>query len=299
MRRRRNERGFVLLMVLLVLVISATVLAATARRCGQDALRAAQAQRQLQWHWGALSIRAAALPRAEQLLLQERDARPDEVVLEARRTLVLGDMRFVVLAADEAAKADANALWRERGSRGLSQTLQALQADASQPIPVRLRPQETADEKSDGAPATFRSLDAVVALPHPRDWVGTDEAEGAALRRRITCWGGGKLNVARADLVVLHEVLAECLTPSQIADLDALRRQPDVEFSLAHASGSLGLTPEQLRQLKSLATDTPGRHSLWIRADGGARSWSRLYVEEDAHDRAADDAQAAERTFDW
>jgi hypothetical protein len=282
-------------MVLLVLVISATVLAATARRCGQDALRAAQAQHQLQWHWGALSVRAAALPRAEQLLLQDRDARPDEVVLEARRTLVLGDMQFAVLVADEAAKADANAVWREHGSRGLAATLDALQEDASRPMTVRLRPQESAD----GDSATFRSLDGLVALTHPRDWMGTNEAEGAALRRRVTCWGGDKLNVARADLAVLREILAECLTPSQIADLDGLRRQPDVGFSLAQASGSLGLTPEQLRQFKSLATDAPGRHSLWIRADGGTRSWYRLYVEENAQDQAADDAQAAERTFDW
>ena len=55
MRPSRRRSGFVLVMVLVVLAIAATVLAATARRSCALALRAGAAQRDLQVRWAATS----------------------------------------------------------------------------------------------------------------------------------------------------------------------------------------------------------------------------------------------------
>src|SRR2546427_7366002 len=64
-----GRRGYVLIVTLALLVLSATVMVGVARMAIRQTSLARQAQDDLQQRWGAGSIRVAVMPFAEQILL--------------------------------------------------------------------------------------------------------------------------------------------------------------------------------------------------------------------------------------
>jgi len=120
---RLQQPGFVMLIVLVVLAVAGSVLAITAGHCCRQALAAGAAARALQVEWGSLSCRAVCLPGAEALLAGE-SARLGGPVSTVRRTVVLGRVRFVLVASDEQAKADVNLLEHRFGRDVASATPQ-------------------------------------------------------------------------------------------------------------------------------------------------------------------------------
>src|SRR5437773_2032119 len=68
-RREGLRRGYVLVVTLALLVLSATVMVGVARMAIRQTSLARQAQDDLQQRWGAASIRVAVMPFAEQILL--------------------------------------------------------------------------------------------------------------------------------------------------------------------------------------------------------------------------------------
>ena len=112
MKRKRRQSGFVLLLVLVVLAVGGTLLTIAARRCGQDAIRAAAAQRDLQLRWGQWSCQTTLLPVADQMM-QDLDAERDAHAApscELRQQVRLGELEFTLLVGDESAKANVNTL---------------------------------------------------------------------------------------------------------------------------------------------------------------------------------------------
>ena len=288
MRQASRQRGFVLLMVLLVLVVCGTVMAAVARRCGQGALRAGAARREVQLRWGALSCRDVVLPKAEQLL-HDRQTPEKPIVAETRLALTLGGMTFNMVLGDESAKANVNLLAQREGDTVLAGVLRDLQSTERQPLPVELRPAEAAATADNKLPRRYASYDQVLRFDRPSELVSPDEGASAVIRRRITFWTDGPVNLGRAELPVLREVLAGQLGETDLVRIDELRRKGEA-FSLAKVFSDLQLGKDQIEALQPLVTDKSTCHSLWIIVDGKTRSWYRLDVERpgaatDAADR--------------
>jgi hypothetical protein len=291
MKVARPNAGFVLLMVLVVLVVAGTVLAAAARRCAQNATRAAVAHRDLQLRWGTLSCRVTVMPKIEQILDDSR-TRQEPVVLEARRTVVLGGLPFHLVVGDEMAKANANTIADFLGDEALRQAMRKLQAGGRGFLEIRLRPTDLSREVPDTS-VRFASLDQIFVMPHPSEWIGLASADGSIARRRVTCWGDGRINLLRAELPTLREVLKGDLTESQLARLDAMRREESPP-PLSQLLAQLQLTGEQTQMVGALVADQSACHSLWVCVEGPTRRWYRLYVRED---RGPDDA--TEWAFAW
>jgi hypothetical protein len=202
-------------------------------------------------------------------------------------------LEFHLVIGDEQAKANVNTLARRIGQMGLAASLNDLQADRRNALAVQLRP-----TKADGSPSSvlareYSSLDQVLAYRHPSELVDLDAPEESP-SARITCWGSGRLNFKRAELVVMQEVLAGLLTATQLYDLDQFRRK-EPDCTLQEAIRHLKLSREQVALVASALTDCSYCHSLWLVAEGRSRRWYRLYVcqEDDAG------ANLRQQAFAW
>jgi len=285
MRHRRRKSGFVLLMVLVVLAISATFLASAARRSCDLALRAGSSHQQLQVKWGTLSCQAACLPAAERFL--ERANQPgQDPVREVRRSVALGGVKFHLILSDEQAKANVNRLVRHRGDTTLPSILRKLQIDRRRPLPVRLRPGQASPAAPERGPAPqgpagpepapYASFEQLFAFTHPSELAGPTQAEESVVSR-VTCWGSGRLNFRRAETAVLREALAGILTETEIAKLGAFRRG-EPECTLAKAVEHLALSKDKAKALDQAATEASQCHGLWVIAQGPTRSWYSFHI---------------------
>jgi hypothetical protein len=98
----------------------------------------------------------------------------------------------------------------------------------------------------------------------------------------------------RADRAVLAEVLTGVLTASQVDRMEQFRRGHPT-CSVMQALASLQLSRDQIRSASRLLAASSDTFSLWVQAEGSARSWYRLYVQRPG-------AQAEEPiiyTFNW
>ncbi len=302
MKRTPKKSGFVLLMVLLVLVISGSILVAAARRCGDESTQAGQTRRELQRRWGAMSCQAALLPMAEKLLTAQR-SKENPVVAQARYTLELGGQRFHVILSDETAKLDVNMLDRLYGKEKLATSLQKVQAGESRLLPILLQPAQTplAVQTTQAAPdpngpataAKYNSLEQLFEFRSPAELVGWREGEGSAVERRVTCWGGGKVNIKRTETAVLREALAGRITESQLARLDSYQRK-EFKCGLNDILKNLDFDGKQTGKLAGLVTDTSSSHGLWIMIEGSTRNWYYLFIRG-----AGTGSPESSRVFAW
>lgn len=292
--RPRDDSGFVLLMVLAVIFIAGTVLAACARRSCRQALQAGAARGELQLRWGIRSIRDLCLPAAERFLTEQAviDGAP---VATARRSVALGGIAFHLVVSDEQAKANVNLLAERGGQANLPGTLRRLQTHQRKVLPVRLRPATYTAAGITRYPIRYAGLGQVFQFTHPRQLIDPRlDDPPAAGAGRITCWGSGKVNFKRADVEVLRAVLAGILTETQLDRLRKFRSEvPDC--TLHEAIKHLELKKDAAGILESYLTDASGCHALWIVAEGKTRNWYRLYVCQRAD--AGNDSQ--QWTFEW
>ena len=292
MKRDGKREAFVLLMVLLVLTIAGTLLAATAGRCSRQALSAGAAGRRLQVTWGARSCKAFFLPAAERML-QPLQGRPPEPVVTERRSLELGGVRFEMILSDEQAKANVNLLWADHGEQHAASSLSVLKSDPRGMLAVQLRPGVPDEKVIRSLPLLFGSYDQLFIVWHPRDLVGAEEI-GQPGQSQITCWGNGKVNFKNAPMSVMHHVLADVLTESQLDELVKLRLAvPDC--TLEEAISHLELKEAVAQRVRKALTDTSLCHSLWVIARGRTRDWYSLFVEQTGD--AENDSQSW--SFHW
>lgn len=279
MSENDNNSGFVLLIVLVVLTVAGTVLAAAARRCGREALEAGSAQRALQVKWGALSSRAVILPSAAKILGARamEDSRPRASL---RWKVVMGGVPFDLILSDEQSKANVNMLVHRFGRDVAAASLAELQSRLRRAFQVRLRPAEVRAGVISAVPIRYVGLDQVLVFEHPSELVDADpESEEASALGRITCWGGGKVNFKSAEACVIRRVAAGVLTETQVAQLVEFR-ESSPDCTLAEAVRQLQLTKKTLTALNEVLTDESRCHSLWVVGRGRTRSWYRLYVDQ-------------------
>ena len=155
-RRKRVQTGYVLLMTLLLLAITATALATLGRRSFRHALDARQAVESLQRQWAVRSCEQVLLPSIELALAQPPEVQRQDVddsdapllAPLAQLSIQLGDLRVDLVFADEQAKVNVNALLEEHGRLGAEDLVRQAVESQGRRAEVRLQPLDKAQEPS-------------------------------------------------------------------------------------------------------------------------------------------------------
>lgn len=274
MRRRPcSQPGFVLLLTLVVLALAAVVMVDVSRRGVEHAAAAAEAGHDLQRRWGVASARAAVLPRVDAILDDERRRR-GEPVAELAVALDLGEQRFGLVVADEQAKVNLNAVYREHGLDAATRAVAAAVGSAPGSPIADLKPDPrsgrgggpaiagTIAEEIPGmlpgaaAVVPFGSWSQVFRDPAPDALLRTDED-----RRRpvasVTCWGDGRLNLMRASRDAIASRAGRLLSSG---DIDRLIEGRDQLFRAE--SGPDDRSDEQTDPGSTASPATPPEASL-------------------------------------
>jgi len=302
-----------LLVVLVVIALAGTVLTMLARQSCERAVLAAQEASALQARWGQTGCRAVYLPAAERLIEEaRRDGAPPPVAV--RRSIALGGVRFDVVVADEQAKANANRLLARGKSDGLAQSLRRLMADQRRPLAIRLRPGRPRPGLISKAPQHYVSFDQLFEAALPDVLLAADANEYVASAiDRVGCWGSGRLNVRRAERLVMHEMLEGILNERELDVLLRLREESpqftvddffarlrELDAAEPHEesptdTAAAARREEQERPVREAVTDTSRCHSLWTVYRDGTRRRYRLDVVQEGDPE--NDAQ--EWLFTW
>ena len=163
------RRGYVLLLVLFVIGVAATIMAAVGRMSLAKSLHASRAEADLQRRWAVLTSRSVLLPRAEAIL-----AKAPESASEIRREITLNGQSFTLIFGDEQAKANVNLLYAQSGLAGGIRDV-AIVAAAGGGTPVELRPipgrgkNFGSADADDEEPPAFESFGQIFRFPSPRD----------------------------------------------------------------------------------------------------------------------------------
>jgi len=276
-----NRRGFVLLIVLAVLVVSAVSLTTLATASHHRSLDARHARDELQRRYAVISCEQLLLPRAAELFEQQdeqwRDSgRSTPPPASIREQVRLGDHMIDLILADEDAKANLNALYHEADRSRVERTLRDLVGPQVQQLlalnPVvrsasRFRQNTADDEEDDGddtlfAPA-FHTWGDIFAIPRLRAATGDDRML-ATITANITLWGSGRLNLEHAqdDTVI---AVCEAVVSRGVADslLTAYRDYPQRNVQLL---------------LDKEVADTADRQRLSELIGRGSSAWS-LWTE--------------------
>lgn len=211
----QGHRGFVLLVVLAAIVVSATGLTTLATASLHRGRNAQYAQDDLQRRCAIISCERLLLPRAAELFERQDDAWEASGGSQAppafiREQVRLGNQTIELLLADEDAKVNLNSLYHEAGRPHLEQTLRKLVGPHSQTLlnlnptvrsASRFRREETIEsedaEQTPFDPPAFRTWGDVFDLSRIRLATGDDRLL-ATLTADITLWGAGRLNLDRA-----------------------------------------------------------------------------------------------------
>jgi len=280
----RPRRGFVLLLVLVMIALAALLTASVARRSLVLAVDGAKAQEDLQRRWGAISCRQAVLQRAE-ILFRKRELgqRPDRPLPPQMTTsILLGNVRFDLLLCDEQAKLNLNTVFAKREARGVEQTLFETSGSATYALVTELCPHPDAAPNLPYPPA-FDSWGQVFSYQLSHDPSGEQSlprgiAEATAA---VTCWGDGRLSIRRADPTTLRmacELLVSAETARQVVETRA--KNPD--WNLENLLAGIDLRRKEQQDLSRWLTDRSTCHALWIIMGEGSRQWAQLDVSQSA-----------------
>ncbi|MDB5324245.1 MAG: hypothetical protein JWN40_5876 [Phycisphaerales bacterium] len=316
---RRRPRGYVLIMVLGLLVLSTTLLVSVSRLAGRAAVAARSTEDDLQRRWGVASCRKAVLPHVEPILsaLEQERRRPAASYAVAVK---LGGMTFDMILADEQAKANVNAilsgadlpLAETRIRQGLSGSgmsnrikLRATIGGVLQPIrntttaPAATQPIWNSSALAVGG--WGQVFDGVPAVQLVRPLPGSRIAPVDLM----TCWGNGAMNIRRASDTALGLAAGRSLTAVEINRLVEAR---DKLFDRRASEGSFDQSPaDRLQELMTKAageslknkgnfalSETSSCHSLWVISRNGRRDGYDLFVSDEA-----DAKRPAIWSFSW
>lgn len=263
-----------MVMTLILLALAATLLAGTASHSMRSASEAMQTHRDLQRRWAAISARRTLLDRAGELF-SELDTQTNEFDQRSDFTVItkLGEFDLEVLVADEDAKLNLNSVYRNTETGKVAVIAERFAFKNENPgVEVRLLPQLGAqDNDSLSAFETwqqvFRHADGGIASP-----VALKRAT-----RRITCWGSGRVSVARASDDVLREA-CNCVTASVVGNRLVQERRRLAEPTLAALLEEVELRPEQRAAMSRILSDQSSCYSAWIMTRSGKRSWTELHI---------------------
>lgn len=275
MRRHCSERGYALLLTLVLLAVAATALSGVSLVAYRRAIEVQQSAEELQARWGALSCRATFLPRAPEFLTRHEQQRRQPQV-EFRATVPLGAQTFDLHIADEQAKANLDVV--HRIASGLQAERAVRRLVGMRTLEVVLTSNRYAKDNSPSVRA-FSSPGQVFRRALPSELAGEGARPGAMAR--ITLWGDGKTNYRRASRQVLSEICAPELGDYEVGRLLDLRSRSPAP-TLSQALSELGLSEKPRNACVERLTDASNCYSLWIICSSSRRKWYKLFVAEDA-----------------
>ncbi|MDB5290920.1 MAG: hypothetical protein JWL69_2161 [Phycisphaerales bacterium] len=261
--RRRRHRGYVLVVTLALLVLTASLLVGVSRAAFRHVIESHDAADSLQRRWAVISCRSAVLPYGEQVLagIEDRQNRPAAAY---RATVKLGNQTCDLIISDEQAKANVNALLDRYDDAEVRSLLQRSLAGTGLAGRVRVRsavvPENPAKAPAGSAtrpatepaalPQAISGLGQIFDATPPGDLVAERYGKRAATDL-VTCWGSGQLNIRRARAEVLALSAGRGLSDMQISRLIRAR---DETFQNKNATSRMSITGSPARPL-SIPTD--------------------------------------------
>lgn len=280
----RRSGGYALLLTLVMLALTAVTIGTLAHVSSSEALRARQAERDLQSRWAETSSRRVLLPALQQRLESELDAwRTSEQAptlpppASITVTLDLGDQRIAARVDDLQALPNLN--------RQLAMTKPGQRNDVRSiftggMVHERLQPRPLEEDHARrmgsgpylswgqlypaAGPETLSGLDPT-AIPPGHFVYANGNADPTGFNPGVgwTLWGDGKLNVWTASQDSLHRVLDHSIGSDQTTRLIELR------------GGHRGLSARELIQMMNLGpseraaarlalTDRTETYALWL-----------------------------------
>src|SRR3954464_12541558 len=118
---RRPRHGYALLLVLFVMALAATAMAAVCRMSLEKTMQASRAEGDLQRRWAVITCRSVLLPKAEAII-----ARSKEPASQVAREVRLNGQPLTLIFSDEQAKANVNLLYAQGGLSGAEREVRAI-----------------------------------------------------------------------------------------------------------------------------------------------------------------------------
>jgi hypothetical protein len=305
-----RRRGYVLIVTLALLVLSATAMVVVGRMSLRQITVARQAQDDLQQRWGVISIRVAIMPFAEQIL-QTAEGIQKRAVPSMSSHIMLANQSFDVVISDEQAKANVNAMLG-RANRNVVETRLRQVLAGQMSFKLRLRPEPLPPPAR--GPVTRPATQPI--LPQQISGFGQifDDANPQNLlmlryiavspASMITCWGNGAINLRRASEASLRLMLSPPATNIDVSHLIAARdamlsgKKPAMPAQSVSQAQIPALAPaDPVRRMLSQAGASPdiasrltlgsSCHSLWIVAQPAGREWYYLTVLDESDPKQA------------
>src|SRR5437660_206248 len=127
--RRGRRRGYALLLVLFVMALAATAMAAVCRLSLEQTTQASRAEADLQRRWAVITCRAVLLPKAEAII-----AKSKEPMSQVAREIRLNGQPLTLVFGDEQAKANLNLLYAQGGLSGAEREVRAMVEASGTPL---------------------------------------------------------------------------------------------------------------------------------------------------------------------
>ena len=262
MNRPSTQRGFVLLMTLVLLALAAVVLVDLSRRSVRRAVQATHAQAELRHRWAAASARAALLTRPEAVLEQAPPSESGAPAIAAARIIHLNGTPHLLRLSNEQAKANLNTLFLHEGRSDAARAAAALTESVPDTGRISLAPDPRASIElspeapppSPGSPqrilqagpipldGSLRPLsswaqvapdavpEAIFGLPADLSRLHAlkTAVDPSAANRALTLWGDGRLDLAHASRGAAEAVLQPVIGRAKLQRvLKARAEQPD------------------------------------------------------------------------
>lgn len=318
----QRSRGYALLLTLVMLSLTAVMIGTLAHTSGSEALRARQAQRDLQSRWAGASCRRVLLPALQEQLQSELDQwRADDQSVGALPPASVSlsfEMQGVqILARVDDQQAMPNLNQRIKATAN-GQPLDVQGALSEYAFNERLvpRPMEEVHARRLGA-EPFQSWGQLYPAATPNDLSGISSpratARGLVFENsggsvtyagglELTLWGDGMVNLWTASPQSLHRVLDEPIGVDQVSKLIELREDYR-DLSARQLVQMLNMGPSERAAAQLALTDRSRAYAMWLAvtpmADGqplpGERPRWSLTVTEGGRGISGD----RDRVFCW
>lgn len=288
MRRQNHQHAYILLMTLVLLAIIALATVGASSLALRQMETADEAEQELQRHWGQLSIERCVLPSAETILSSDEKIMQQPMV-SCHHSLQLGNLNFELILSDEQAKPNVNAFLKNREKADAEiQLRQALSGIVPASL-ILLKPLSVGTGLHDPIMSYSQVLNAIDPQQLLASRLGL-----VCPAEALTCWGNGQVNVRRASLNTLREVVGNVFGNGGAEKLIAFRdMSPPISFD--NMLKQMDLKSDQRQKLSAILMDHSACHSIWIidkNPLGAAHYRFSVSTEGNSHG-------VVPMTFDW
>ena len=295
-QRSSQRRGVALLIVVACIVVAGLAMVSVTGKSLRLATDSVEKEAQLQQRWGVISLQHTLLTSAPKLFV-DSDKRMREsgntgpFPNSLQRDIVLGNIQFQCVLADEQAKLNLNAIYQRRGRSATA--LAARKMNEIGGLRLRLAPevadtakqgmakaQTLADEEQmefEDTPITpaFRHWGQVFDLSRLESLQGIPASQLLpAATSKLTCWGRGEVNITRATDDVVEESCRTLLGPGVARKLVRQYRENPV-LNVNQVALQLEIDDLKRQDLSRLLTTQSSTYSLWLHSTSlhGTQRW--------------------------